>query len=70
MKITIVSFIVAIGLLMPLYWIIGSLTSAAYVLFHGVGAMRKEQTLALHPHLGMTMADGGEKKEEDKTGVR
>jgi hypothetical protein len=66
MKITVLSFIIALGLLMPLYWIIGSLVSAVYVGFHGLGAIRKEQTGVLHPRLGLTMADGGKPVKKEK----
>jgi hypothetical protein len=68
MKLTILSIIIALGLLMPLYWVIGSLTSAVYCCLHGVGAIRKEQTFALHPHLGLTMADGGNPVDEKEKG--
>ena len=66
MKLTILSIIIAVGLLMPLYWVIGSLTSAIYFCFHGMGATGKEQTVALNPHLGLTMADGGDPVDEKR----
>ena len=66
MKITILSIIIAVGLLMPLYWVIGSLTSAVYVCLHMVGATGKEQIGAVNPHLGLTMADGGDPVDEKR----
>ena len=64
MKITVLSIIIAVGLLMPLYWIIGSLTSAVYFCFHGLGATGKVGVL--NPHLGLTMADGGDPVKKEK----
>ena len=66
MKITVLSIIIAVGLLMPLYWIIGSLTSAVYFCFHGVGATGREQMGTVNPHLGLTMADGGDPVKKEK----
>ncbi len=66
MKITVLSIIIALGLLMPVYWIIGSLVSAVYVGFHSLGAIRKGQRGILHPHLGLTMADGGKPVKKEK----
>lgn len=68
MKVTILSIIIALGLLMPLYWVIGSLTSAVYSCLHGVGATGKEQTIVVNPHLGLTMADGGDPVDEKENG--
>ena len=70
MKLAILIIIIALGLLIPLYWIIGSLTSAIYFCFHGVGAIRKERTVALNPHLGLTMADGGDPVDEKRKGLK
>lgn len=56
MKYTILSIITAFGLLMPLLWIAGTVTSIVYL------CLRKgrERTFALDPRLGLTLADGGE----------
>ena len=69
MKLTILIIIIALGLLMPLYWVIGSLTSAVYVCLHMVGATSKEQNVALNPHLGLTMADGGDPVDKKRKKV-
>jgi len=67
MKLAILIAIAALGLLIPLLWITGTLTSAVYFLRQKMAAGRKEQTVAFDPHLGLTMADGGDtidKKEK------
>ncbi len=68
MKLAILIVIVALGLLIPLLWITGTLTSAVYFCRQKMGAVRKEPAVVLDPHLGLTMADGGDKidKEEKK----
>ena len=69
MKLTILIIIIALGLLIPLYWIIASLTSAVYFWLHGMGATRKEQNVALNPRLGLTMADGGDPVDKKRKTV-
>ena len=66
MKLAILIIIIALGLLIPLYWIGTTLTSAIYFCIHGLGADGKEQTAVLNPHLGLTMADGGDRVDEKK----
>jgi hypothetical protein len=56
MKHSILSIITAFGLLMPLLWITGTVRSIIYFC-HQRG---KERTFALDPHLGLTLADGGD----------
>lgn len=56
MKYTILSIITAFGLLMPLLWIAGTVTSIVYFFLR----KEKERTFALDPHLGLTLADGGD----------
>ena len=56
MKYSILSIITAFGLLMPLFWIAGTVTSIIYFYLH----KEKERTFALDPHLGLTLADGGD----------
>ena len=70
MKLAILIIIIALGLMIPLYWIIVSLTSVVYFFFHKVGAIRKEQNVALNPHLGLTMADGGDPVDEKRKGLK
>jgi hypothetical protein len=60
MKLAILIVIAALGLLIPLLWITGTLTSVVYFCLQKVGATRKERTVAFDPQLGLTMADGGD----------
>jgi hypothetical protein len=68
MKFTILMVIAALGLLIPLLWITGTLTAAVYFFRQKMSATQKERGVALDPQLGLTMADGGDtiKKEEKK----
>jgi hypothetical protein len=56
MKYSILSIISAFGLLMPLLWIAGTVTSIIYFYLH----KEEERTFAIDPHLGLTLADGGD----------
>jgi hypothetical protein len=60
MKLAILIVIAALGILIPLLWITGTLTTVVYFCLQKMGANRKEQTIALDPQLGLTMADGGD----------
>jgi hypothetical protein len=68
MKTTFLVIIIALGVAIPLTWLIGTVVSMIYFYRHRSGATQKEQTVLLHPELGFTMADGGdaiaEKKDE------
>jgi hypothetical protein len=64
MKLTMLIIIIALGLIIPLYWIIAGFISVISFLFHKVGAIRQEKKTALDPHLGLTMADGGDPVNE------
>jgi len=68
MKFTILMIIAALGLVIPLLWITGTLTAAVYFFRQKMRATQKERTVAFDPQLGLTMADGGDtiKKEEKK----
>lgn len=66
MKVTILVVITALGLIVPLLWITGTLTSVVYYLFRRQAAGRKEQAVVLSPQLGLTMADGGDAIEEQE----
>jgi hypothetical protein len=48
------------------FWIVGTVGSIAYVGLNGMGAAFRERTVALNPHLGLTMADGGKRVDEEK----
>lgn len=60
MKLTILIIIGALGVAIPVLWITGTLTSIVYFIRHRVGAASKEEAFILNPHLGVTMADGGD----------
>ena len=66
MGLTIIVAIIMVGLVMPLFWIIGTVGSITYVGLNRMGAARKERTVALNPHLGFSMADGGAPVDEEK----
>ena len=68
MGLTILIIITVLGLMMPLFWIIGTVTGVTYFCLHGVGKTRKEPTVAFNPQLGLTMADGGDPVDEKKKG--
>jgi hypothetical protein len=59
MKLAILIIIATLGLIIPLFWILGSVASIPF-LWHRAGATRKERVMALEPQLGLTMADGGD----------
>lgn len=66
MKLTILILIIMAGLLVPLFWIIGTLAAVPFLWLHA----RKERTAVLTPQLGLTMADGGDSiddKEEERS---
>jgi hypothetical protein len=71
MKVTILIIISALGLLLPLFWIFGTLTSIIYFFRHrekATAALDTRQSVAFNPQLGLTMADGGDaiNKEKEK----
>jgi hypothetical protein len=67
MLLTILIVIIMLGLVMPLFWIIGTVGSITYVGLNRMGVARKERTVVLNPQLGFTMADGGEPVDEETT---
>ena len=66
MGLTIIIVIIMLGLVMPLFWIIGTVGSITYFCLNRMGAARKERTFVLNPHLGFTMADGGDPIDKEK----
>lgn len=66
MGLTIIIVIIMLGLVMPLFWIIGTVGSITYFCLNRMGATHKERTVALNPHLGFTMADGGDPIDKEK----
>ncbi len=65
MLLTILMAVIVLGLVMPLFWIVGTLGSITYVGLNGIGAARGERPVALNPQLGFKMADGGEPVDEE-----
>ena len=68
MGLTIIVVITMVGLVMPLFWIIGAVGSITYVGLNRMGAAFKEGTAALNPQLGFTIADGGDPIDKEKKG--
>jgi hypothetical protein len=66
MKVFILLLIGTLGVAIPLLWVSGTLTSIVYFFRHREGATQKEGALSLNPHLGLTMADGGDPIEKKK----
>jgi hypothetical protein len=68
MRLTIIIVIIMLGLVMPLFWIIGTMGSITHFFLNMMGPTRKERTDALNPQLGITMADGGDPIGKEKKG--
>jgi hypothetical protein len=66
MKLTILIVIGALGVAIPLLWITGTFTSVIYFIRQRVGETHKEGAFTLNPHLGVTMADGGDSIDKEK----
>ena len=66
MKLTILIIITVLGMAIPLLSITGTLTSVVYFIRHRVGATNKEGAYSFNPHLGITMADGGDTIDKKK----
>ena len=66
MKITILIIIAALGLLLPLFWITGTVTAMIHFYRHREKESAAEQAVAFNPQLGLTMADGGDKIDNKK----
>ncbi len=60
MKLVLLLGIVALGLLIPVLWLTGTLTTIFYFCLQKVGITHKERAVALNSQLGLTMADGGD----------
>jgi hypothetical protein len=70
MKLTILVIITALGVMIPLMWITGTLTSIVYFVRHRGNMACNEGVFALDPQLGFTMADGGDSIDGAKTSNR
>jgi hypothetical protein len=73
METTVIIILLALGLIMPLFWIVGAAASVGYVaISRGKDFFAKTAEThgaAFNGQLGVTMADGGDsiaKKEEEK----
>jgi hypothetical protein len=66
MGLTIIIVIIMLGLVMPLFLIIGTMGSITYFFLDRMGAARKARTVAFNHQLGLTMADGGDPVDEEK----
>jgi len=74
METAVIVVLVVLGLIMPLFWIIGAATSVGYVAYtrgRDLLAKSREAGDTLHAgafqgHLGVTMADGGAAIEKEK----
>jgi hypothetical protein len=79
MSTTILIVILVLGLIMPLFWIIGAMTSVGYFCIctgkdmivryqekkASAGTTCKGRTVIPNPQLGFTMADGGDSIEKN-----
>lgn len=74
METAVIVVLVVLGLIMPLFWIIGAATSVGYVVYTKgmeLFAKNREAGEAVHAgafngHLGVTMADGGAAIDKEK----
>ncbi len=68
MKLMMLIIICALGLVLPLFWLLGTIAGIVSYCQHWKRTVPKEGIVVLNPHLGLTMADGGESitKEEEK----
>ena len=66
MGLTIIAVIIMLGLVMPLFWIVGTVGSITYFFLNSMGAASAERTVVLNPQLGFTMADGGDPIDKEK----
>ena len=60
MRLTIIGIIAALGVMIPLFWMTGTLTSIVYFIRQRENAACKEGVFGFNPQLGLTMADGGD----------
>lgn len=82
MSTTILIVILVLGLIMPLFWIIGAMTSVGFFCVYAgkdmivryqekrasAGAAYKGRSVIPNPQLGLTMADGGDSIEKKEKG--
>ena len=68
MGLTILIILIMLGLLIPLFWITGTLTGIISLCLHWRRAAHKEGAFVLNPQLGLTMADGGDPVDKEEKG--
>jgi hypothetical protein len=66
MKLAILIIIAALGLVIPLFWLIGTTTGITFLGLNRLRKTNKEEMVAFNPQLGLTMADGGDPIEKEK----
>ena len=74
MNTAVIIILLALGLIMPLFWIIGAVTSVGYVVGSwGMDILTRNgerrgqvNAAAFQGQLGVTMADGGDSIEKEK----
>jgi hypothetical protein len=68
METAVIVVLLVLGLIMPLFWIVGAATSVGYVVYtKGMDLFAKNsEAEAFHGHLGVTMADGGAAIDKEK----
>jgi uncharacterized BrkB/YihY/UPF0761 family membrane protein len=68
MRTTVLVIITMLGFTIPLLWLVGTLAAMVYFYLRRASATGEERTVALHPQLGVTMADGGDSIEKKEKG--
>ncbi len=66
MRLAILIILAALGLMIPLFWLIGTVGRIPLLWRHLVGVAREEPSVVLNPELGITMADGGDVIDKEK----
>ena len=66
MKLAILIIIVLLGLVVPLFWLIGTAMGITYFGLNRVRKIGEERAAAFNPQLGLTMADGGDPIDKEK----
>ena len=66
MRLIILIVIAVLGVMIPLFWLIGTATGFTCFGLRGLSKTSKEQPVVFNPHLGLTMADGGDPIDKEK----
>ena len=65
MKLLVLIMIGTLGLLIPMFWLVGTVTGMIHYFLH---RDRPEWAAVFHPQLGLTMADGGDAIDKEEKG--